>query len=93
MNLTWRKPGFVRVLNKYIQGHLVINYEEDDVAESILMHYEMGVGSLLMAEIYTRVKISQTITGLLAQQPCNNTVNMIEQDWQNNSIVQYEQHC
>ena len=29
----------------------------------------------------TRVKISLAITGLLAQQPCNNTVNMIEQDW------------
>ena len=29
----------------------------------------------------TRVKISQAITGLLAQQPCNNTVNMIEQDF------------
>ena len=57
------------------------------------MFTHMGAGSLLMAEIYTRVKISQTITGLLAQQPCNNTVNMIEQDWQNNSIVQYEQHC
>ena len=28
----------------------------------------------------TRVKISQAITGLLAQQPCSNTVNMIEQD-------------
>ena len=27
------------------------------------------------------VKISQAITGLLAQQPCNNTVNMIEQVW------------
>ena len=29
----------------------------------------------------TRVKISQAITGLLAQQPCHNTVNMIERDW------------
>ena len=29
----------------------------------------------------THVKISQAITRLLAQQPCNNTVNMIEQDW------------
>ena len=29
----------------------------------------------------TCVKISQAITGLLAQQPCNSTVNMIEQDW------------
>ena len=27
------------------------------------------------------IKISQAITGLLAQQPCNITVNMIEQDW------------
>ena len=36
----------------------------------------------------TRAKISQAITGLLAQQPCNNTVNMLERDWQNNSIVQ-----
>ena len=30
--------------------------------------------------IFTRVKISQAITRLLAQQPCNNPVNMIEQD-------------
>ena len=29
----------------------------------------------------TRVKISQAIAGYLAQQPCNNTVNMIEQGW------------
>ena len=28
----------------------------------------------------TRVTISQAITGLFAQQPCNNTVNMIEQE-------------
>ena len=28
-----------------------------------------------------RVKMSQAITGVLAQQPCNSTVNMIEQDW------------
>ena len=29
----------------------------------------------------TRVKISEAITGLFDQQHCNNTVNMIEQDW------------
>ena len=29
----------------------------------------------------TRVKISQAITGYLAQQLCNNTVNVIEQGW------------
>ena len=34
-----------------------------------------------MITLYTRVKLSQAITGLLAQQPCNSTVNMIEQDW------------
>ena len=38
--------------------------------------------------ITTHVNISRVITGLLVQQPCNNTVNMIEQDWQTNSIVQ-----
>ena len=34
-----------------------------------------------MHNIPTRVKISQAITGLLAQQPCSNTVNMIQKDW------------
>ena len=33
------------------------------------------------AASHTRVKISQAISGLLAQQLCNNSVNMIEQDW------------
>ena len=31
--------------------------------------------------ITTHVNISRVITGLLVQQPCNNTVNMIEQGW------------
>ena len=33
------------------------------------------------------VKIAQAITGLLAQQPFNSTVNMIEQDWSNNRAI------
>ena len=35
----------------------------------------------IISQPSTRIKISQAITGLLAQQPCNNTVNMVEQDW------------
>ena len=31
----------------------------------------------IISQPSTRIKISQAITGLLAQQPCNNTVNMI----------------
>ena len=33
------------------------------------------------APFNTGIKIAQAITGLLLHQPCNNTVDMIEQDW------------
>ena len=43
------------------------------------------IGIYIYIYIYILVqymhKISQAVKGLLAQQPCNNTVNMIEQDW------------
>ena len=41
----------------------------------------LGMLKLKSDADYTRAKISQAITGLLLQQPCNNTVNMIEQGW------------
>ena len=40
---------------------------------------------LIFREVFSNtrknIKISQVITALLAQQPCNSTVNMIEHDW------------
>ena len=65
-----------------VQQSFDILYLKDECQGNTL-HAHIRISGHFMSQLVgstTRVKISQAITGLLAQQPCNDTVNMIEQD-------------
>ena len=78
--------------NFHLQGHLIeaVAWNKtrlnDVTTQAILIGTSKGKVLVLVyitsiSQPSTCIKISQAMTGLLAQQPCNNTVNMVEQDW------------